>query len=141
MQRVLRSYGILVWCVCVMLLTQAIGQGTPVLPLPVIPEREAQERRVHYVAPSYPAEARKQCLQGKVVLKLHVDETGAVVRASVVSGETVLADAAKAVAKHWMYQPHLQNGRPTEFVTQATVIFNRPSGCSSPEASPEVYFE
>jgi outer membrane biosynthesis protein TonB len=76
-----------------------------------------------------------------VVLKLHVDETGAVVRASVVSGETVLADAAKAVAKHWMCQPHLQNGRPTEFVTQATVIFNRPSGCSSPEASPEVYFE
>jgi TonB family protein len=141
MQRILRSSGILLWCVGVLLLAQASSQGTPVLPLPVMIESEAQTRRIHYVTPSYPAEARKQCLQGKVVLKLRVDETGAVVHASVVSGETVLADAARAAAKRWMYEPYIQNGRLTEFVTHATVSFPRPSACSSPSASPEFHFE
>jgi TonB family protein len=141
MLRILTQSGMLFWLSCVLSFAQAIGQGTPVLPLPVMTESEAQARRIHYVAPAYPAEARKQCLQGKVVLKLRVDETGAVAHASLVSGEALLADAAKAAAKQWMYQPYVQNGRPAEFVTHATVSFRRPSGCSSPGASPEIHFE
>jgi TonB family protein len=141
MLRILSRSGIVLWLVCVLSFAQAIGGGTPVLPLPVMPESEALGYRIHYVAPAYPAEARKACLHGKVVLELKVDESGAVAHSSLISGETVLADAAKAAVKLWMYQPYIQNGRPVKFITRATVSFPRPNGCSSPSGSTEVHLE
>jgi len=141
MLRILSRSGIVLWVASVLSFAQAIGEGTPVLPLHVMPESEAQAHRLHYVAPAYPAEARQACLYSRVVLELRVDESGAVAHSSLISGETVLADAAKTALKQWMYLPYVQNGRPAEFITRATVCFPRPSRCPSPSDSSEVHFE
>ena len=45
--------------------------------------------------PDYPLEAAAKRVQGKVVLQLHISETGDVENTDVVSGEPILAAAAE----------------------------------------------
>jgi protein TonB len=46
-----------------------------------------------------------------------------VIRAAMMRGNIVLADAAEAAVKQWKYKPFLVNGNPAEVDTTATVIF------------------
>ncbi len=40
-----------------------------------------------------------------------------------ISGEPVLADAAKEAVSQWVYKPTLLNGQPVEVLTQVDVNF------------------
>jgi protein TonB len=63
--------------------------------------------------PDYPAEARAKGLEGQVILKIVVSESGAVTRVEVLRGDEPFAAAAMAAVKTWRYSPALVEGRPT----------------------------
>ncbi|MBN8887297.1 MAG: TonB family protein [Rudaea sp.] len=66
--------------------------------------------------PKYPAEAVRNHISGKVMLRVAVDENGTPTSAEVKSVEPpqsarVLADAAVATAMQWRFNPAVENGR------------------------------
>ena len=111
---------------CVLLIPVLFAQGTPVLPLVEILESVSKTLRIHYLAPTCPADAMRDCVEGEVVLRLIVSETGTVSHVTVLSGPTVLADSAIAATKKWMYEPYILYGKPIQYKTQATERFRAP---------------
>lgn len=75
------------------------------------------------VMPRYPVEAKQQRMQGTVSYAALIGSDGQIVELRLISGETVLADAALQALRQWTYQPTLLNGSPVEVVTQIDVNF------------------
>jgi len=75
------------------------------------------------VAPIYPEEARTAKIQGSVVLKAMINQTGDVVSLDLVSGHPLLAPAAMDAVRQWKYRPYLLNGKAVAVETQITVNF------------------
>jgi TonB family protein len=69
------------------------------------------------VAAVYPREAREMNLQGRVLIKLQVSESGDVEAVELVSGPTAFVHAAREAAKQWKFKPIIKNGRPIKFST------------------------
>lgn len=63
---------------------------------------------------AYPSAAADEKLQGEVILKIVVSETGDVESAEIVSGHPVLAKAAVDAAKKWKFKPYFKNGKPVK---------------------------
>jgi protein TonB len=65
-------------------------------------------------APVYPPTARRQRLEGEVVLRVDVDEDGlpSAVAVQRGSGSVALDEAAMVAVKRWRFAPALSNGRP-----------------------------
>jgi protein TonB len=106
----------------------AIVGGLPAVPETVTkPVRIStgihEPRKLRYVAPVYPALAQQIGLQGKVVLECTIDTRGRVVNASVVEGNPLLNDAAKAAVEQWLYTPTLLSGVPVPVLLQVSVTF------------------
>jgi len=78
---------------------------------------------VHRAQPEYPAIARAMGLSGTVELRAIIGTDGAVRELEVVSGNTILAQAAIAAVQQWRYQPTRLNGEPVEVETHITVNF------------------
>lgn len=78
---------------------------------------------VHKEAPKYPPEAKQAGIQGTVRLEAVIAADGKVKQVTVLSGETVLADAAVEAVRQWVYEKTLLNGEPVEVVTQIDVNF------------------
>lgn len=77
---------------------------------------------IHREDPKYPKEARKQKLQGQVLLQVTVEENGSVSRAAALSGELPLAKTAVNAVVKWRFQPFRQNGHPLR--VQQNVVLN-----------------
>ena len=76
------------------------------------------------VAPRYPEEARKNRVQGKVVLEAVIDEKGNVVRVTTLeSPDPALAEAAIEAVKKWTYEPTTRKGKPVKVRMTVTVAF------------------
>jgi TonB family protein len=75
------------------------------------------------VQPVYPPLARAAKIQGNVVLKAQINETGDVTSLELVSGHPMLAPAALEAVKQWKYHPYLLNGTAVAVETQVTVNF------------------
>ena len=75
------------------------------------------------VNPEYPKEARKNHIQGDVVLQVTIDKSGNVTIESV-QGEPILADAAVHAVKQWKYRPYMLNREPVEVATTVRVQFH-----------------
>jgi TonB family protein len=77
------------------------------------------------VQPKYPEEAKKNGIQGAVVVKAKIDKQGDVVDA--VAAETPDPDLAKAAieaVKQWKFKPALdKKGKPVEVKTSVTINF------------------
>ena len=86
----------------------------------------AEGSLVHRVEPDYPEEARKQGIQGAVVLEVHIGRDGAIQDVKVVSGQLLLANAAIAAVKQWRIRPHMVQGQPVEMQTTITLNFRLP---------------
>jgi TonB family protein len=86
----------------------------------------AEGSLVHRVEPDYPEEARKQGIQGAVVLEVQIGRDGAIQDVKVVSGQLLLADAAIAAVKQWRIRPHMVQGQPVEMQTRITLNFRLP---------------
>jgi TonB family protein len=82
---------------------------------------------VHRVEPEYPEEARQQRMQGAVVLEVRIGRDGSVQRVKLVSGEPVLANAAIAAVKQWLFKPRVVKGQAVEMQTRVTLNFRLPS--------------
>lgn len=99
----------------------------PVSPPPRKPVELQSEvllsRLIHKVVPVYPLTARLARIQGKVLLRVAVDEMGHVAEVIVVSGHELLAPAAVAAVRQWMYTPTLVNGVPCAVIGTVTVNF------------------
>lgn len=83
-----------------------------------------EPRLVHKVQPSYPAEAKKEGLEGIVLIDVRVGKDGAVADARVTRGHPVLAEAALAAVRQWRYQPTLgPDKKPVEVTLTITINF------------------
>lgn len=75
--------------------------------------------------PEYPAAAKATRVMGSVVIKVWVDEAGAVMRAAAVCGNPLLAEASLASARRSRFTPTLLGGKPVKvsgFITYNFVL-------------------
>ncbi len=86
----------------------------------------AKSSLIYRQEPEYPEEARRQGIQGPVVLDVGIGRDGAVQNATLVSGQEILGNAAIAAVKQWRFQPHYSHGRPAEMQTRITLNFRLP---------------
>ncbi len=91
-----------------------------------VPEDFADDQIVRRVHPTYPKQARARKVQGTVVLEAIVNKKGTVDSLQLVSGDSLLAQAAADAVKQWKYKPYFHNGEPTEFQTRITIDFKLP---------------
>ena len=75
------------------------------------------------VQPVYPVDARLARIQGSVILKALISETGDIANLDVLSGHPMLVPAAMDAVKQWKYRPYLLQGKPLQVETQITVNF------------------
>jgi protein TonB len=73
--------------------------------------------------PIYPPNARRQRVQGEVVMDALVDETGKVVETTVISGPLALQSAAREAVRGWKYAPARLNGEPIPVHATVNVRF------------------
>ena len=109
-------------CLALTALAQG-GETTRPLRLKVSPA-VAEGQRTHYVAPVYPEEAKKNHIQGDVVVQLNIDTEGNPTDVTVVQGHPALADAAVTAIRQWKYKPYLLDGKPVMIETTALVKFH-----------------
>jgi TonB family protein len=83
----------------------------------------ASENLVQKINPTYPAEAKANRIQGVVRFTVTIGKDGRVQNMTLVSGDPVLAQAAKDAVQQWVYRPTLLNGNPVEVVTTVDVNF------------------
>jgi TonB family protein len=76
------------------------------------------------VPPIYPDFARRSGITGSVVLTGIVTKDGTVKHIKVVSGNSMLADAAVRAVSAWRYSPFMLNGKPVETETRIVLNFN-----------------
>jgi bla regulator protein blaR1 len=89
--------------------------------------RESMTHRVvRKVAPVYPAEAQRKGIYGDVVLNALVGKDGRVRSVEKISGNPILAKAAIAAVRQWVYEPTLIHGEPVDVHLTVTVSFARP---------------
>lgn len=85
----------------------------------------ADSHKISGKDPAYPLEAKRQHIQGDVVLQVFTDEKGSIVFLQVMSGDPILAEAALAAVKTWKYRPFIMmNGEPVEVETTVMIRFH-----------------
>jgi TonB family protein len=111
----------------------SVGPEAPPPPLPVkrdsirIGSNVQESKLIRKVEPIYPELAKKARVQGKVTLKITVDQEGNVTDASVIEGHPLLDDAAISAVRQWKYSPTFLNGKPVPVMATVTILFNLPS--------------
>ncbi|MGH9775673.1 MAG: energy transducer TonB [Candidatus Acidiferrales bacterium] len=80
-------------------------------------------RPIYIVKPIYPKEAKKEKIEGDVVLRVTVATDGTVKDILILSGDPALIDAARDAVLKWRYAPQTVGGQPVESITRATVPF------------------
>jgi TonB family protein len=81
-------------------------------------------RPTEWGVPKYPPDALTRNVQGRVILLLTVGKNGHVKKASAISGDPLLTQAASdAVRKWWKFAPPTRDGKRVEAQTSATIEF------------------
>jgi TonB family protein len=78
------------------------------------------------VSPVYPPMALQMHKEGAVELLATVSKQGAITNVKVLSGDSMLAQAAVDAVRQWKYRPYLLNGEPVDIQTQITINFKAP---------------
>jgi TonB family protein len=81
-------------------------------------------RLISSVPPSYPALARTQHIAGDVRLDALIDATGRVTTMKVVSGPSLLHQAAMNALRQWKYQAATLDGKPVPMHLTVTIQFH-----------------
>lgn len=82
-----------------------------------------EPKRLVYVPPEYPLIASQAGVAGMVILEARVGTDGRVLEATVLRGQPLFDEPAKAAVMQWRYQPLLLNGVAMEFILTVTVKF------------------
>jgi TonB family protein len=96
--------------------------AAPAAPLPVGGD-VVSAKQISSVPPVYPSLARNQRVSGNVVIDALIDANGRVSTMKVVSGPTLLHQAAMEALKQWKYQPATLDGKPTAMHLSVTIQF------------------
>lgn len=88
-----------------------------------VPAEVMQRLLVHRVEPVYPAEARKQRLQGVIAVDVIVGRDGSVESMHALNGPDVLAQAAMDALRWWKFEPYRVNGEAAVAETTLAVEF------------------
>jgi protein TonB len=75
------------------------------------------------VRPKYPKQARKQHVEGTVIMRATIAKDGTISDLQLVSGDPLLTQAALDAVKKWKYRPYLKDGQALDVETQITVNF------------------
>lgn len=77
------------------------------------------------IPPEYPMSARGRRLEGYVILRFTVTETGSVANPEVLRSEPpgVFDRAASRAVLRWKYQPQIVDGKPTSVITFTRINF------------------
>jgi TonB family protein len=78
---------------------------------------------VRKVDPVYPPLAKRENLQGSVVLQARIDKDGNVQSVRVISGPAILTSAALEAVKQWQFKPHYEGDHAAPTETRITVNF------------------
>lgn len=73
---------------------------------------------------TYPALGQHSRVQGSVVLEAVIGTDGVIEGLRVVSGPSILSNAAQQAVRQWHFKPYLQNGRAVETKCTVTVNFS-----------------
>jgi protein TonB len=97
----------------------------PSPPLPVMMSSELSLACPQRIPPTYPASSRRQNEQGRVVLKVELDETGKIASAHVAesSGFKRLDDAGLAAIKQWHCNAAMRDGKVTRGIAMQPFDF------------------
>ena len=79
---------------------------------------------IQKIAPKYPADARKQKIEGTVVLKIRIGKDGSVGDIEVIQGDPMLVPAAVEAVKKWRYKPGTIGDSPYESPVTVSVAFS-----------------
>jgi TonB family protein len=96
--------------------------SAPAAPLPVGGDVKPAHM-ISSVAPIYPALAKNQHVEGDVRVDALIDATGHVSAMKVVSGATLLHQAAMDALRQWKYQPAVLDGKPVPMHLTVTIQF------------------
>lgn len=98
----------------------------PAVPRDPIPVGGAVEapRKVHHVAPLYPAIARASRQQGTVTLEATIAKDGRVTNARVLRSNALFDQAAIDAVRQWRYTVPTLNGIPVDVIMTVTVTFS-----------------
>ena len=75
------------------------------------------------IQPVYPDDARKNHIEGLVVMRGLISPSGDIKELTFISGHPSLASAAMEAVKQWQYKPYELGGQRVEVETQITVLF------------------
>lgn len=84
-----------------------------------------QKLIIHRVEPIYPAEARKQRIEGVIAVDMVVGRDGSVVSMHPLNGPPVLAHAAMEALRWWKFEPYRVSGEPVIVATTLAIEFKR----------------
>jgi TonB family protein len=79
--------------------------------------------RISSVAPVYPAEAKRDGIQGTVKLEVLITKDGHVSDITVISGPAELTQSSIDAVRQWIYKPTLLNNEPVEVLTTIDVNY------------------
>lgn len=79
------------------------------------------------VLPVYPAAARRQGVQGQVVLKAVIGKDGTIAELRPLQGPQQLTAAAMDAVQHWRFRPYELKGKPVEVETDIRLNFQLPN--------------
>ena len=102
-----------------------VGNGRPVAPAaPVAVGGEVKQAKLlSSVAPVYPMLAKNQHVSGNVLVDALIDPNGRVTTMKIVSGPTLLHQAAMDALRQWKYQPAMLDGKPVPMHLTVTIQF------------------
>lgn len=105
----------------------ATGSKQPVAPMAPAPVAVGgdvkQARLISSVPPVYPAMAKAQHISGNVTVDALIDVNGRVTTMKVISGPTLLHQAAMDALKLWKYQPATLDGKAVPMHLSVTIQF------------------
>lgn len=107
------------------------GDAAPYALAEIIPGRV-----IHEVDAKYPKQAKKQKIQGPVLLRLSIDKNGHVLIYTIISGDPILAKAALDAVRTWRFEPYTQNGQSVAVIQN--ISFNFVSGKKAAEFSTQL---
>ena len=98
------------------------SSNLPAVPVPVGGD-VTPARLISSVPPVYPAMAKTQHISGDVRVDALIDATGRVTTMKVISGPSLLHQAAMDALRQWKYQPASLDGKPASMHLTVTIQF------------------
>ena len=93
-------------------------------PNPVVVSGGVQAAKlIKQIVPAYPPLAKQARISGTVRIVGVIAKDGTIQQLQLVSGHPLLAPAAMAAVRQWVYRPTLLNGEAVEVIAPIDVIF------------------